>query len=152
MRPKSIDLKLMQGTHKPSREPKSEALDVLEATPRPPTYLSPGGAEEWRRVAPEAVRVGVTRADLRALAMLCETLATESDLRAVIEREGTTIEAGSGGRKSHPALAALAQARHQAHALLSDFGLLPRGRQSLPKKAPPASQNKFAHIGRKPTP
>ena len=144
MRKTTVDQKKLKATLQPCREPKASEMDVLRTAPRAPGYLSAAASEEWRRVAPEAVRVGVTQADMRALALLCEALATESELRAVIQQEGTTIEAGSGGRKAHPALAALAQSRHQAHQLLANFGLIPRSRVSMPAKPPPAKENAFA--------
>lgn len=122
-------------------------MDVLVTIPRAPAYLSEAAVKEWRRVAPEAVRVGVTQADLRALALLCEALATESKLREVVESEGTTIKAGSGGQKAHPALTALASARHQAHQLMADFGLLPRSRISMPVKPAIRKNNMFASNG-----
>ena len=143
MRKTSAEEKKLKGTLQSCREPKGSEMEVLRTSPRAPGYLSEAAAEEWRRVAPEAVRVGVTQADMRALALLCEALATESALRAVIQQEGTTIEAGSGGRKAHPALAALAQSRHQAHQLLANFGLIPRSRVSMPAKPAPAKTNAF---------
>jgi len=50
-------------------------------------------------------------------------------LEAAIRSEGLTIEAGSGGRKAHPALQTLTAARRQAQTLLSLFGLMPNGRR-----------------------
>lgn len=152
MKRKPAEQKILQDTNRPDRDRPNVYLAILHAAPDPPEYLSPTAETEWRRIAPEVVRVGVTLADLRALALLCESLATESALRAVIDQEGTTIAAGSGGRKSHPALAALAQCRSQAHKLLSDFGLIPRGRISLPA-APnpkPKGPDKFRGIGARP--
>lgn len=51
--------------------------------------------------------------------------------RRAIEAEGTTILAGSGNRKGHPALAMLGTARAQAMALLDRFGLNPVARQRV---------------------
>jgi P27 family predicted phage terminase small subunit len=101
----------------------------LDELPDPPGHLSELAAAEWWRVGAVAVEVGtLTRADLRGLELLAETLATEREARELLAREGTTIEAGSGGRKAHPAVGMMAQARAQAHRLLHDFALLPRAR------------------------
>lgn len=138
----SADLKRLRGTDQPCRSPQ-EAFSPLASTPAPPDFLSTAACVEWARIAPPAVAVGIAGADLRALALLAETLATESALRAVIEAEGVTIESGSGAQKAHPALNGLAQARQQAGNLLAAFGLTPKGRQALPS---PTGTRKPWHV------
>lgn len=124
-------------------------LGLLTQVPAPPSYLSAQAKREWKRIAPEVVLVGVTSADLRALGLLAEALATEAALRGTIAADGATIAAGSGGRKGHPALAALAQVRQQAHKLMFDFGLIPRGRITLPPPRQQSIANPFANNGRR---
>jgi P27 family predicted phage terminase small subunit len=124
-------------------------LPRLTQAPSPPSYLSAQAKREWKRIAPEVVRVGVTSADLRALGLLVEALATETALRGMIAVDGATIAAGSGGRKGHPALAALAQVRQQAHKLMFDFGLIPRGRITLPPAQKLPEINRFSDLGQR---
>ena len=124
-------------------------LRLLTQAPAPPSYLSAQAKREWKRIAAEVVLVGVTSADLRALGLLAEALATEMALRGMIAADGATIAAGSGGRKGHPALAALAQVRQQAHKLMFDFGLIPRGRITLPIPVQQSNVNEFARLGRR---
>ena len=85
---------------------------------------------------------------MEALVLLCETLAQESFLRDVLEREGFTIPTGSGeGSKAHPAPRLLAETRTQASNLLASFGLTPRGRWQLKIQAPVELEtNPFAAI------
>ena len=85
----------------------------------------------------------MTEADLRTLALACETLATATVLETTILEEGFTIEAATGGRKAHPALKALESTRNAAHRMLSDFGLSPKSRKFVSKAPGPAKDNEF---------
>jgi len=129
---RSVAAKTAAGTLRPARAKQVPAGDRLLEAPPPPPGVSPGAAAEWTRLATDLVAVGtLTAADLRALQLLVETLAAVADLAATIGREGYTVPGAGGGVKSHPALVALAQARAQAHRMLSDFGLTPRARGSV---------------------
>ncbi|MGC1412833.1 MAG: P27 family phage terminase small subunit [Acetobacteraceae bacterium] len=104
----------------------------LDVAPDPPANLSKSAATEWRELAPQAVWLGtLAGSDLRAFALLCETLATEGAARAILAVQGMTVRAGDGGCKSHPASRTLEAARSQAARLLAEFGLTPRGRAAL---------------------
>lgn len=133
----NIARKTVQGTLRNGRKT-AVAHTRLTRVPAPPERLSDGARDEWRRLAPPLVAARtLTAADLRALEMLTETLATADAMAQVVRTEGTTIEVGSGTRKAHPALQALAQARAQAHRLLCDFGLTPRSRGAIDAAPPP---------------
>jgi P27 family predicted phage terminase small subunit len=113
----------------------------LTNAPPPPAGIVALAAAEWRVLAPVLCDLGtLTTADLRALRLLCETLAAVADLAEVLGREGHTVPAGSGGVKGHPAAQALATARAQAHRLLADFGLTPRSRAGV-DQAPDAEDD-----------
>jgi len=88
----------------------------------------------------------LTGADLRALELLCETLASEGEARAVVAREGFTVPTADGGQKPHPAVRIMETARNQAHRLLADFGLTPKGRQAVDTTPPPDPDNPFAEF------
>ena len=120
---------------------------ILKEAPPFPDDLSPKAQLKWAKIAPAACAVGTfSGADVEALGLLCETLAQESYLRDVLEREGFTIPTGSGeGSKSHPAARLLAETRTQASNLLASFGLTPRGRGQLKIQAPvDLEENPFA--------
>jgi P27 family predicted phage terminase small subunit len=145
---KSDSHKRLYGTVRPDRQPKrTTALDRLSVAPSAPTSLSPGAKIEWRPLAKAAVQIGVlTGADLRALALLSEVLATESELSALLRAEGVTIEGGAG-RKAHPAVKLLESTRNQAARMLESFGLTPRGRQGVDVRPRSREKNPFAEFG-----
>ncbi|MDP9223849.1 MAG: P27 family phage terminase small subunit [Actinomycetota bacterium] len=103
---------------------------------------------EWNWLARATVETGVLcGCDLRALALLAETLATETTLRTTIAAEGMTIPGAGGNLKQHPALAALGSCQSRAARMLETFGLTPISRQSVDVRPPPAEPNPFAEFG-----
>lgn len=70
-------------------------------------------------------------ADLRALQLLCECLATATALEDVMMEDGPLIDAGNGGKTAHPGIKLLESSRKQAHLLMQDFALVPRYRGSV---------------------
>ena len=77
-----------------------------------------------------------TKADLRGFELLCETLATEAEARAVVEAEGCAVPTAGRGRKPRPEVRVMETARAQAARLLAEFGLTPRGRRGLDPPRP----------------
>jgi P27 family predicted phage terminase small subunit len=150
MRRKSTSLKQFQGTARPDRTPKRTALDRLAVPPPPPSHLSQRAQIEWVPLATATVELGVlTSADMRALELLAEVLATESELREVLKKEGLTIVGSEGGSKAHPGCKLLESTRNQAARLLCEFGLTPKGRQGVDIHAP--ASNVFAGNGKRHT-
>ena len=122
------------------------AGDTIRAPIPAPETLSPGAVPEWNRLIATLAELGTaTHADLRALELLSECLATESKLRAVLDRDGLTIPGADGNLKTHPASKLLESTRNQCHRLLSDFGLIPRGRVTV-KAAPKIENNPWDDI------
>lgn len=118
--------------HVPSSPEPVDLADLLDEVPEPPCYLSMEAAAEWRRLAPAAIAVGGFRgADLGAFELLVEMLATERKARAILATEGYTVPVLGGGCKTHPAVRIMETARRQAHQMLNEFGLTPRGREGL---------------------
>jgi P27 family predicted phage terminase small subunit len=121
--------KTTTGTLREHREPQSIGVDRLASAPPPPAGLSTRATEEWRHLAGILTELGtLAGSDLRALALLCETLATEAEARHVVATSGFTTGTADGGQKPHPAVRTMETARSQAAALLRDFGLTPRSR------------------------
>lgn len=131
--------KALQGTLRGDRmHPGVSAAVRLTAAPAAPASLSDDARPHWDVVAPLAVEVGtLTGADLPALAVLAETLATEQTLRAALSKEGVTITTGTT-TKAHPALRALSDTRSQVIRMLAAFGLTPLGRMSVDTAPPPS--------------
>lgn len=121
--------KALRGTQRTDRTKAPSTHGRIEKAPQAPVRLSPLAKNEWQSLAPLLTDAGtLSGSDLRALELLCETLASASEFADIVRTEGATVPAAGGGTKGHPALQALATARSQARALLTDFGLTPRGR------------------------
>ena len=98
----------------------------LDSVPVPPDALSEDAKQQWLTLAPLIYEMQTARiADLPTLELLCEIKADVHSLEEAIRDEGYTIEAGSGGRKAHPAMQTLTATRRQAQNLLDKFGLVP---------------------------
>src|SRR5210317_1455194 len=98
----SRDIKELRGTYRPSRDkPSLTAKQALQEPVEPPDTLSTGARQEWLALMPLVVEMETcTRADLRAFEQLCETLAGQSELDALVKAEGHLIPAANGGMKS----------------------------------------------------
>ena len=69
---KPTALRVLHGDRMPPREPVPQSA-VTGAVVKPP--LSPGASEEWDRIAPEMIRLGVlTEWDVGLFAEWCESL------------------------------------------------------------------------------
>jgi len=144
------ETKKLQRTLRPSREREGiEAGAKLTEPPEPPESLSEVAKTEWHGLAPVLVELEVlTRADLRTLALCCETLATAVALEDTIRAEGFTIATQTGNHKAHPALKALKTTRNAAHRMLADFGLSPKSRKFVSKAPGPRKDNPYAKYRR----
>lgn len=145
--PKSTTHKTLRGTYRDDRTKRINPETIPESCPEPPETLSQGALVEWLALAPTAWEQGtLVDADLRAFSLLCEVLATETSARELIVQEGTTIDAGSGGKKAHPALKQMETARSQATRLLESFGLTPRSRTNVEIKPPKKESSIYDHL------
>ena len=145
--------KQLQGTDRPGRDRKGiKPGQVLKVPPPPPEALSECACTFWKVLAAETVAMSVlTTADLTALALLCETQATASELEQTIREEGFTVSTGTGGKKAHPALKSLESTRNCAARLLAEFGLTPKSRKYV-EKAPAADPEDSWQHGPQPIP
>ncbi len=106
----------------------------FEAMPEVPAGLSDGARKHWDDLMPVIFELGTARpADIPALVLLVEMRADLDALQDTIRKEGITTQAGSGGKKAHPAMRSLEVARRQVLSLLDQFGLLA---ESFPHKRP----------------
>jgi P27 family predicted phage terminase small subunit len=142
----SARVKALRGTYRLDRAPKKTAAERLARVPPAPAALAAGAVAEWRELAGVLVSLGVlTRADLRLLALLCSVLASEKELRDLLQKEGCLIAGADQNMKAHPALKALETCRAQAHRMLESFGLSPRSRQGV-DIAPLAAKGRLASL------
>jgi P27 family predicted phage terminase small subunit len=140
--------KQLTGTHRPDKDRRGvQPGEALRESPPPPEGMSDRACIAWEAIAHELVELGVlTTADLTALALLCETQATASELEETIQKEGFTLSTGSGGKKAHPALKSLESTRNCAARLLAEFGLTPKSRKFVEKAPGPGPKNPFDHL------
>ena len=137
--------KQLSGTDRPDKDRQGiKPGQALKEPPPPPEALSECACNFWEVLAAETVAMSVlTTADLTALALLCETQATASELEQTIREEGFTVSTGTGGKKAHPALKSLESTRNCAARLLAEFGLTPKSRKYV-EKAPTADFNPYS--------
>ena len=103
-------------------------------TPRPPAAVAarPAALQFWRDHAGDLTDRGrLTPATTAMLGLLCGLMADVADLAAVVAAEGWTIDG-----KPHPAARLLRDARRDAVALATSFGLTPAGEARLPVDPP----------------
>lgn len=91
---------------------------------RCPEGLTEREMKHWHRLAPKAIAAeDLHSGNVDRFKCLCRILALVEAASEEIQRDGVTIETGSGSRRPHPACAVLMQAQKQADDLLGRFGL-----------------------------
>lgn len=124
--------------------PGKRALNVNEPQPLAakvtcPRWLPTAAKREWRRIAPELVRLGLlTLVDRGALAAYCEAWAEAIMAHETLQREGYTFETEKGYRGVHPMVAVKNKALLRMRAFASEFGLTPSVRSRLSVEPPKA--------------
>lgn len=97
-----------------------------------PAWLSTQAKREWKRLAPELVRLGVlTHLDRDSLAVYCEAVVHYRQAAELIDRSAVLVKSGGGRLVKNPALQV---ARDQA-AIIRGFarepGLTPSARSGI---------------------
>jgi P27 family predicted phage terminase small subunit len=140
-------VKGLQNTLRADRQPRMDYARRLSEPPPAPGGMASVAVLHWNRIAAACVGLGVlSEADLPLLRLLADTLAAEEIAREALARDGLLTAAGSGGSKKHPAAGIAETARIQALAMLREFGLTPRARQSV-DPAPANAANPFTRDG-----
>ena len=135
-------LKIVTGTFR--QNPKKPKIRRLAKCPSAPRSLSKLAKAEWRVHAPLAHEIGtLTPFDVGPFCLLCEALADIKLARKRLEIEGDTVITATGGVKTNPARHDLNRAWGFATHAFKDFGLSPKGRESLTLTEPddPPSPN-----------
>ncbi len=138
-------LKVLRGTDQPcrmnKREPKAEP-----GAPVCPAWLSPKAKRAWKELVGILGGMDIlSKADRRAMELLCDAYAEYRDARAVVAKQGATYEAETvaGGVmiRPRPEVAIAADAWRRVKGMLTEFGLTPasRSRVQTPDKGEKAS-------------
>jgi len=133
-RPVPPQLRLLRGN--PGKRPLPRRDIEPTAGASCPENLSREAKREWKRIAPELLRLGLlTELDRAALACFCESWAEFRWATGIILREGKLQRCTNGMRVAHPALVIRRQAAKQILQFGCEFGLTP------------ASQSRVEFIG-----
>jgi P27 family predicted phage terminase small subunit len=128
-KPTPAQLKLVQGN--PGRRPvrNDEPKPAPATNPAPPAHLSDEAREHWQQVAAElsAARV-LTKLDVDALAMYCESYARWAWANAQIRKHGVLVKTPSGYPTQSPLLQIANKAFEHMRAMLTEFGMTPSSR------------------------
>ena len=125
-------------------EPQPQRLD---SAPEPPDFLSLEAATEWRRLAPELIRLGLlTGLDLAVFSAYCAAWGRWAEAERLIAEVGTlTVTSARGHETPHPLLRLSSAAANDALRFGSEFGLTPCSLARLDGCEPPPS-GKFAGL------
>lgn len=127
--PKPTALKLIQGTARPDRLNKREPKPKLGA-PSCPSHLDQAARNEWRRVVPELVKLGViSRIDAATLAAYCQNYSRWVAAELELEKHGGLTYVGEKGMiRKHPAVGIAHDAMAAMKAFAAEYGLTPASR------------------------
>ncbi len=130
-KPKSTNLKLIQGTYRPDRanpsEPKPRAV-----IPPCPKFLQGEARKQYQKTAKKLARIGLmTELDDMALAMLCQAWQEYLDNTEQVKKSGILVKSPNGFPVLNPYLIAANQAIKKVRALLAEFGMTPGSRSRI---------------------
>jgi P27 family predicted phage terminase small subunit len=126
---KPTRLKLLQGTFRKDRAPKNEPQPRGTATC--PLWLDADAKAEWKRIAPELVRLGLlTSVDRAAFAAYCGAFATWKHAEKDIQEHGLIVTTTKGKQKN-PAVLIASDALKLMRVYIALFGLSPCDRTRI---------------------
>ena len=136
--PKPTKLKKLAGN------PGKRRMNAAEPEPRAdagycPRWLPDEAKREWRRVAPELLRLGLlTVVDVLPLVAYCMAYARWREACDVLEKQGLTFATPNGYEQQRPEVAIANKAMMEMKALAQEFGMTPasRSRVTLPSAKP----------------
>jgi P27 family predicted phage terminase small subunit len=105
--------------------------------PKCPPWVGPAGRKEWKRLAPELLRLGLlTSGDFAAFSCLCSAWSDLVEARKDIKEYGSTYTTDKGNTVQRPQVGMKNQALKFIKDFAVQFGLTPsaRGRIQLPGK------------------
>jgi len=130
-KPTPTHLRLLKGN--PARRPLPEGEPQPDAVvPEKPDWLNAAAAEEWDRIVPQLLALGLlTDLDRAVLVKYCQAWAAVVELEREIEENGWWVPTGEGGRRRNPAAASLREAWERLQSAASEFGMTPVSRSRL---------------------
>jgi P27 family predicted phage terminase small subunit len=136
--PKTDEQEILEGN--PSKRPlRGKSPEPRQVRPTCPSWLSPEAKQEWKRLAPEMVRLGLlTKIDRSLFAGYCSSCAWWRRAQEVLTTQGSVYVSTKGKIEPRPEVAIAKVAAEQMRSLASEFGLTPvsRARMRLPNPEP----------------
>ena len=126
---KPTALRIVHGTRdkrKNTREPKPGGVAQM------PDWLDPLASDEWDRLAPDLVRIGLlTKADEVEFAIYCQAYAEIVEAEAALLAGGKTQTTKDGFERKSPWLSVRDEAWKRLHQAAQQFGLTPSARTKI---------------------
>lgn len=125
--PKPPQLKVLEGN------PGKRRLNLPAIKPTPgapcPKFLHALAKQEWNRIVPELMRLGLlTQIDRASLAAYCEAWADFERAAEQMKNRPLTVIAGNGTEIPHPALVIKRAAMEKIRQFAAEFGFSPSAR------------------------
>ena len=117
--------------------PNHEALPENEPQPKSdavacPAWLAIDAKKEWKRLAPEMMRLGIlTNADVTAFAAYCTAYANWKQAQIYINEYGPTVETPNGYMQPSPYVAIAKNALNDMKIFCQEVGLTPSSRARI---------------------
>lgn len=145
--PKPTKLKKLQGTYREDRAPENEPEPPLGA-PACPDWLNDLAKEEWQRIVPDLIEVGLlTKIDRAALAGYCHAWSEWQQMEADIEEEGIDQLTGTGTTQRRPQVMVRDKAIERCYRFAKEFGLTPSSRTGISVPEKRKDSNPFSRLG-----
>ncbi|WP_010498526.1 phage terminase small subunit P27 family [Paenibacillus elgii] len=135
---KPTELKLLQGTYRADRAPENEPKPKQPSTvPDPPSYFDATAKKEWKRLAPELIRLGLlTIADFSAFEAYCLSYSRLVTATKSLKKAGSmfheyTNKAGASNFVPRPEIAVVQKESIVIKAFCAEFGLSPSARTRI---------------------
>jgi P27 family predicted phage terminase small subunit len=145
-KPLPTKLKLIRGTLRSDRRNPCEAA-VKAALPDCPEELSEAAKDEWQRIAPELLALGLLASiDRSGLALYCEAYARWIDAITSIQKYGAVIKSPSGFPIQSPYVAIANKAGEQVRLMLAEFGMTPAARSRVHAEPQGKEASKWAGL------
>lgn len=123
--------KELEGTDRKDRAPANEPKPDVE-DPGAPSWLSQVAKEEWDRVAPYLLRLGLlTHIDRAALAAYCQNFARWHDAEKLIAENGLVMKTPNEYEQQRPEIGIANTAMKQMKAFMVEFGMTPSARSGI---------------------
>jgi P27 family predicted phage terminase small subunit len=143
-KPKPTKLKILNGN--PGRRPLNDREPQPGGMPVCPEWLDTYAKTVWRRLAPKLAKMGLSFVDREAFACYCQSCSDLKTARAMLAKEGITVETKLGAVMEHPAVRTANKAMMQIRAFGSEFGLTPSSRSRLSIDAEQSSDDPMEAI------